>query len=110
MERATYGDKVVKTPNIDQLAKEGIRYTNVFTTAGVCAPSRAAIVTGMYQTSIGAQHMRTLPGGSGAKKDSLITPYSAVIPDYVKCFQEYLRMAGYYCTNNENRITSSKHR
>lgn len=98
-----YGDKVVKTPHIDQLAKEGIRYTNVFTTAGVCAPSRAAIVTGMYQTSIGAQHMRTLPGGPGSKKDSLITPYSAVIPDYVKCFPEYLRMAGYYCTNNEKQ-------
>src|SRR5690348_3491059 len=55
-----YGDKLVKTPNIDQLAKEGVRYTNVFTTAGVCAPSRSSIITGMYQTSIGTQHMRTL--------------------------------------------------
>ncbi|MBD0287435.1 MAG: sulfatase [Flavisolibacter sp.] len=99
-----YGDKVVKTPNIDQLAKEGVRYTNVYTTAGVCAPSRAAIVTGMYQTSIGAQHMRTLSaGGASARKDSMIPPYSVVIPDYVRCFPEYLRKAGYYCTNNEKQ-------
>lgn len=100
-----YGDKVVKTPNIDQLAKEGVRYTNVFTTAGVCAPSRSSIITGMYQTSIGTQHMRTLGIGKGIspKKDSVIFPYSAVIPDYVKCFPEYLRKAGYYCTNNEKQ-------
>lgn len=98
-----YGDKLVKTPNIDQLASEGVRYTNVFTTAGVCAPSRSSIITGMYPISIGTQHMRTLSGGKGAKKDSLIQPYSAVIPDYVKCFPEFLRKAGYYCTNNEKQ-------
>ena len=94
-----YGDKMVKTPNIDQLAKEGIRYTNAFTTAGVCAPSRSAIITGMYQTSIGSHHMRT----NGAAKYQPVPPYSAVIPDYVKCFPEYLRKAGYYCTNNEKQ-------
>lgn len=99
-----YGDKVVKTPNIDRLAKEGVRYTSVYTTAGVCAPSRSAIITGMYQTSVGTQHMRTLSaGGASAKKDSLIAPYSVVIPDYVKCFPEYLRKAGYYCTNNKKQ-------
>ncbi|QIP16554.1 sulfatase-like hydrolase/transferase [Spirosoma aureum] len=55
-----YGDNEVKTPNIDQLAAEGICYTHAYTTAGVCAPSRSSIITGMYQTSIGTQHMRTL--------------------------------------------------
>lgn len=38
----TYGDSVAVTPNIDKLADEGVRYTNVFSTAGICAPSRAA--------------------------------------------------------------------
>ena len=94
-----YGDKIVKTPNIDQLAKEGIRYTHVYTTAGVCAPSRSAIITGMYQTSIGTQHMRT----GGDPKYQPVPSYSAVIPEYVKCFPEYLRMNGYYCTNNEKQ-------
>jgi arylsulfatase A-like enzyme len=55
-----YGFNGVRTPNIDQLAKEGVRYTSVYTTAGVCAPSRSAIITGMYQTSIGTHHMRTI--------------------------------------------------
>lgn len=96
---SAYGDKLVKTPNIDQLAKEGILYTHVYTTAGVCAPSRSAIITGMYQTSIGTQHMRTLNG----PEFKVVPSYSAVIPEYVKCFPEYLRMAGYYCSNNEKQ-------
>ncbi len=54
-----YGDRVAKTPNIDRLASQGIRYTNVFTTAAISAPVRAGIITGMYQTSIGCMHMRT---------------------------------------------------
>ncbi len=97
-----YGNEIVKTPNIDQLAKEGIRFTHVYTTAGVCAPSRSAIITGMYQTSIGTQHMRTLNGAAGAKY-SPVADYSARIPEYVKCFPEWLRMNGYYCTNNEKQ-------
>ena len=97
-----FGNKLVKTPNIDQLAKEGVRYTRAYTTAGVCAPSRSAIITGMYQTSIGTQHMRTLAGPKVAMSGSL-PAYSAVLPDYVKCFPEYLRKAGYYCTNNEKQ-------
>ena len=55
-----YGNREVRTPNIDRLAKEGVRCTRVYTAAGVCAPSRSAIITGMYPTSIGTHHMRTL--------------------------------------------------
>lgn len=44
-----YGDPVAKTPNIDRLASQGVRYTNVFTTAAISAPVRAGIITGMYQ-------------------------------------------------------------
>lgn len=93
-----YGDSVAHTPNIDRLAAEGRRYTNAFSTAGVCAPSRSAIITGMYQTSIGTHHMRTTHTNPSAP--GLPTPYSAVPPAYVKTFTEYLRAAGYYCTNN----------
>jgi len=92
-----YGDELAKTPNIDKLASQGIRYTNVFTTAAISAPCRAGIITGMYQTSIGCMHMRTT-----SYRRSVENPvqYTAVPPHYVKTFTEYLRTNGYYCTNN----------
>lgn len=79
-----FGDEHAITPNIDRLAQEGVRYTNAFTTAGVCAPCRSGIITGMYQTTIGTHHMRC----------------TAKLPAMIKAFSTYLRSAGYYCTNN----------
>ena len=93
-----YGDTLARTPNIDRLAAGGCRFPNAFSTAGVCAPSRSAIITGMYQTAIGTHHMRTTH--TNQNTPDMPTPYSAVPPPYVKTFTEYLRGAGYYCTNN----------
>jgi len=92
-----YGDKVARTPNIDRLASQGARFTNVFTTAAISAPVRAGIITGMYQTSIGCMHMRTT-----SYRRSVDNPvsFTAVPPHYVKAFTEYMRASGYYCTNN----------
>jgi uncharacterized sulfatase len=78
-----YGDTYAVTPTLDRLATEGARYTNAFAVAPVCAPSRSAIITGMYPTTIGTMHMRS----------------KGVPPAGVKAFTEYLRAAGYYCTN-----------
>ncbi len=55
----SYGSDAIKTPNLDKLAKEGVRYTNAYSTVGVCAPSRFSIITGMYPARLGAQNMRT---------------------------------------------------
>ncbi len=93
-----YGDPIARTPNIDRIAAGGCRFPNAFSTAGVCAPSRSAIITGMYQTSIGTHHHRTTH--THESTPDLPTPYSVVPPPYVKTFTEYLRGAGYYCTNN----------
>ncbi len=79
-----YGGKHAITPAIDSLAARGVRFTNAFTTHGVCAPSRTAIISGMMPTTLGANHMRS----------------RAKLPDFVKGFPRYLRDAGYYCTNN----------
>ncbi len=79
-----YGDSYAVSPNIDKLAAQGVRYTNAYSHSGVCAPTRSGIITGMYPTTIGTHHMRC----------------KGVPPAYVKCFSEYLRAAGYYCTNN----------
>jgi arylsulfatase A-like enzyme len=101
----SYGDKTVPTPNIDRLAAEGVRYTNAYGTYGVCAPNRHTIITGMYPTSTGAMAMRTWTRTSAI--DQITDPellnipvYEATPPAGVKCFPEYLRAAGYYCTNN----------
>jgi N-sulfoglucosamine sulfohydrolase len=93
-----YGDPIARTPNLDRLAAEGRRYTNAFSTAPVCAPSRSAVITGCYQTAIGTHHMRTAHGYDHIR--GLLPSYSAVVPPGVKCFSETLRAAGYYCTNN----------
>lgn len=93
-----FGDPVAVTPVLDAFAEEAVRFPNTFTTAGVCAPSRAALMTGHHQIAIGAQHMRTrsLPGfGSGS-----VISYDAVVPGNVKAFPELLRGAGYFTTNN----------
>jgi arylsulfatase A-like enzyme len=112
-----YGAKGVSTPNIDRLAKEGIRYTHAYATVAVCGASRSSIITGMYPISIGTMDHRTGPHGayrspqaetyksqtSPIVRDQLgriVPEYSAVIPEYIKCFSEYLRAEGYYCTNN----------
>ena len=79
----SFGDSTIVTPNLDRLAKEGVRYSNVFSVSGVCAPSRSAIVTGMYPTSIGAHHMRTLSQQPAAKEKGLIN-YEVVPPPNVK--------------------------
>lgn len=94
-----YGDPIVRTPNIDQLSSESVRYNRVYTTSGVCAPSRAAIITGMYPMSIGTQHMRTI-SDSKANAPEGVPNYSSILPSYVKAFPEYLRKVGYYTSNN----------
>lgn len=92
-----YGDPIAVTPFIDQLASEGVRYTNAFTCAGVCAPSRYSIITGRYQTSDGTQHMRSgINKGQGYGN----LDYYSKLPEGVRFFTSYLKAAGYYCTNN----------
>jgi hypothetical protein len=93
-----YGDRAIQTPYLDKLAEEGCLWNNAFATAGVCAPARSAIITGLYPISSGALHMRTTHTNEFAPE--LPTPYDTLIPHYVKCFSEYLRIAGYYCSNN----------
>lgn len=96
-----YGDTTAKSPTIDGLAEQGIRFSSMYSPVGVCAPSRAALMTGMFPTSIGANHMRT---GGGPKAHPFRMPaYQVVLPEGMKAFTEYLREAGYFCTNNRKK-------
>jgi arylsulfatase A-like enzyme len=54
-----YGAENVSTPNLDRLGREGMIFSHVFSTSPVCAPSRSAFMTGMYQTTTGTHHMRS---------------------------------------------------
>ena len=82
-----YGTPLVRTPNLDQLAARGVRFTQAFTTAPVCSASRSAIMTGMYQTTIGAHQHRTWQWN---KKP---------LPDGVRTITDYFRGAGYFTAN-----------
>jgi arylsulfatase A-like enzyme len=100
-----YGNAVARTPHIDRLAAEGRRYTNAFALNGACAPNRSSLVTGLYPTSYGAHHMRTM--SRTAALDSIEDPellriptYEAVPPPEARFVTEYLRTQGYYATND----------
>ena len=82
-----YGTPAVQTPNLDNLAKQGVRFTNAFTTSPVCSTSRSAMITGMHQGAIGAHHHRSHRGDG------------YVLPEQVKPITEYLRQAGYFTAN-----------
>ncbi len=79
-----YGNKNASTPVIDKLAKEGVRFTNAFSTGTVCSPSRSTIITGV----------RTYKMGTGNHRSN----YS--IPEFIHGFPYYLQKQGYYVTNN----------
>lgn len=81
-----YGDEYAKTPVFDQLAAEGIRYTNAHSVAPVCSVSRSSIVTGMYPSTIGTLHHRS--GGLPA-------------PAFLKFVPNLMGEAGYYTTNQK---------
>lgn len=82
-DQGCYGNDLVKTPTMDQLASEGMRFTSMFTTAGVCAPSRTAIATGMHQTSIGAMHM------------SYAEELKPALPKGIRTIEDLLKEQGY---------------
>ncbi len=100
-----YGDSLALTPHIDKLANQGIRFTRAFSVSGVCSPSRAALITGLYPTSFGAQHMRTTSRTASLDKitdpELLAIPvYEAVPPIGAVTYAELFRRAGYFTTNN----------
>ena len=74
-----YGNEGVRTPNIDRLAANGIRFDNAFLTASSCSPSRASIITGRYPHNTGKAAELHLP-----------------IADHLPWIPELLQDEGYY--------------
>ncbi|TLX78472.1 sulfatase [Labilibacter sediminis] len=80
-----YGNEYANTPVIDELANEGVRFNNAFSTGTVCSPSRTAIITGV----------KTYKTGTGNHRSAI------AVPEYIKGFPYYLQQLGYYTSNNK---------
>ncbi|WP_430811949.1 MULTISPECIES: sulfatase-like hydrolase/transferase [unclassified Carboxylicivirga] len=80
-----YGNEDARTPVIDHLAMDGVRFTNAFSTGTVCSPSRTAIITGV----------KTYKTGTGNHRSAI------AVPNYMKGFPYYLQQLGYYTSNNK---------
>ena len=82
------GEELVTTPNVDRLARDGVVFRRAYATAPVCSAFRSALITGMYQTAIGAHHHRSSRGTQKVR-----------LPEGVRTIPELMREAGYYTTN-----------
>ena len=83
-EMGCYGDTLARTPNVDAIAAKGMIFKRAWSVAPVCAPARTAIISGMYPSSTGGLHMRSMVS----------------MPNGTKMTPQFLREAGYYCSNN----------
>jgi arylsulfatase A-like enzyme len=78
-----YGQKKIRTPNLDRLAKDGVRFTQAYAGSTVCAPSRCALMTGLH-----TGHCRTRGNGGAPGGNVPLTPNDV-------CVAELLQKAGY---------------
>lgn len=99
-----YGETTIRTPHIDRLAAEGIRFTQAFVTCPVCSPSRSAMVSGMYQTTLGAHNHRSQrSGGKGGGNTLYESSYA--LPNGIRLVPQIFADAGYYVVNGGNGKT-----
>ncbi|WP_111708174.1 sulfatase family protein [Lutibacter citreus] len=80
-----YGNTLVKTPNIDKLASEGMLFTRAYSAATVCSPSHTTLFTGCYASTIGAPHHRS--------------SYIDKLPEGYTILTELMDNAGYFTVN-----------
>jgi arylsulfatase A-like enzyme len=93
-----YGERTIATPNLAQLAREGITFQRAFVTAPVCSPSRSALVSGVNQTTLGSHNHQSgnaEPGVGGAR----VFYDSYRVPEGIRLIPELFADAGYYVTN-----------
>lgn len=90
-----YGDDVINTPNIDELAENGVRFDRAYMPAGVSSPTRSAVITGMYQTSIGAhEHYSSFRIWRGNEMETWDPNHLGI-----RTLPEIFKAAGYYTFN-----------
>ena len=77
-----YGNTKIRTPNIDRMAQEGLKFTNFHLTASSCSPSRTSILTGRYPHNTGAAELHT------------------PLPAHLEYFPELMKKSGYYTAHS----------
>ncbi|NCA11924.1 sulfatase, partial [bacterium] len=95
------GEKLIETPHIDRLAKQGTRFTRFYTTAGVCSATRSAVMLGAVQTTFGVHHHRSSRNNAaGTKHDGIGMIH---LPEGVVPLPQWCRQHGVY-TFNDGRV------
>jgi arylsulfatase A-like enzyme len=92
-----YGETLIRTPHVDRLAAGGTKFAKAFVTAPVCSPCRSALITGCYQTTIGAHHHRSGRGEMTIRLPGEVVPVPALF-----------RRAGYYTCNGGHNVTGNR--
>jgi arylsulfatase A-like enzyme len=98
---SSYGGEIVKTPNIDSIGRDGIRFTQYYSAAPICSPSRAGLLTGQHPgrwriTSF----LQTRRGNRGCEQDDFLDPRAPSLP-------RQLKAAGYATAHIGNGISAA---
>lgn len=86
------GSKEFKTPHLDKLAKQSVKFTQAYVSAAVCGPSRAGLLTGMYQQRFGIEE-NNVPGYMS--HSSKLIGDEMGLPLHLKTIADYLKPLGY---------------
>ncbi len=95
------GGKDAKTPNIDRLAKEGVKFTQFYSNAPVCTPTRAAFITGRYQQRSGLEWALGFTADQWRRENGKWVPeadkYAPGLTPRGNSIAQLMRRLGYYC-------------
>ncbi len=94
-----FGDSSISTPTLDKLARQGIRFTNVFAVSGEEPPNLCALFTGLYPTGIGADNF-PIHYDHSKNENAGTYQYQVVLPPDVQMVSQVLRANGYFCSDN----------
>src|SRR6476469_1225735 len=93
------GAKDIKTPNIDRLAKEGLKFTDFYANAPVCTPTRTAFITGRWQQRVGFEWAMGFTAEQSRRVDGKLVPepdiHALGLPASETTLAELLKPAGY---------------
>jgi arylsulfatase A-like enzyme len=93
-----FGGTTIRTPNLDRMAADGVKFSHAFVTSPVCSPSRSAMVSGMYPTTLGAHNHRSqMISGKGKGYRLYFDSYR--LPKTIRLIPELFAQAGYYVVN-----------